>query len=230
MTRASDLGDISTRLQRIAKLAREDPKRVLTNLAYYIDVAFLREAYRQTRKDGAVGVDGQTAADYARNLGDNLRSLLERFRSGRYRAPPVRRHYIPKGDGSKTRPIGIPTFEDKVLQKAVAMVLTAVYEQDFLNCSYGFRPGRSAHQALANLWQGSMSLGGGSSGSLITTQRDRIRASVRKCRRQWRVARRAKLQTDGASMWRDLRFSLARFSAVYITSTGWLRPESWGAR
>ncbi len=134
---------------------------MLTSLAYYIDVDFLREAYRRTRKDGAVGVDGQTASDYAENLEENLRSLLERFRSSSYRAPPVRRHYIPKGDGSKTRSIGIPTFEDKVLQRAVAMVLSAVYEQDFLDCSFGFRPGRSAHQALDVLWKGLMNQGGG---------------------------------------------------------------------
>lgn len=125
---------------------------VLTTLAHLIDVEFLREAYRQTRKDGAVGVDGQTAAGYAENLEENLQTLLGRFKSGTYRAPPVRRRHIPK-PGGKTRPIGIPTFEDKVLQRAVAMVLGAVYEQDFLNCSYGFRPGRSAHQALEELWQ-----------------------------------------------------------------------------
>jgi reverse transcriptase-like protein len=91
-----------------------------------------------------VGVDGQTAGEYAAKLEGNLRSLLDRAKAGDdYRAPPVRRVHIPKGDGSKTRPIGIPTFEDKVLQRAVAMVLEAVYEQDFYDCSYGFRPGRS---------------------------------------------------------------------------------------
>jgi len=95
------------------------------------------------------GVDGQTAAKYAADLELNLQSLLDRAKTGdHYHAPPVRRLYIPKGDGKKTRPIGIPAFEDKVLQRAVAMVLEAVYEQDFLDCSYGFRPGRSAHQAL----------------------------------------------------------------------------------
>ena len=119
-----------------------------TTLAHHIDIDWLREAYRRTRKDGAAGVDGQTAADYAADLEGNLRSLLDRAKSGTYQAPPVRRVHIPKGTGSETRPIGIPTFEDKVLQRAVAMVLEAVYEQDFLDCSYGFRPGRSAHQAL----------------------------------------------------------------------------------
>jgi group II intron reverse transcriptase/maturase len=134
---------------------------VLTSLAHHIDVAFLMEAYRLTRKDGAAGVDGQTATDFAANLEANIQQLLGRFKSGQYRAPAVRRVYIPKGDGLKTRPIGIPTFEDKVLQRAVVMVLEAVYEQDFLVCSYGFRPGRSAHMALEALWQGTMDLGGG---------------------------------------------------------------------
>jgi len=130
------------------------------SLAYHIDIEFLRLAYRLTRKSGAPGVDGQTAEEYAKNLDENLTSLLNRFKSGTYRAPPVRRVHIPKGDG-KTRPIGIPTLEDKVLQRAVTMVLNAVYEQDFQDFSYGFRPGRSAHQALAALWQASMAVDGG---------------------------------------------------------------------
>jgi RNA-directed DNA polymerase len=139
---------VSTKLGQIAKLAREMPQVALTTLAHYIDIDWLREAYRRTRKDGATGIDRQTADEYAKHLEDNLRSLLERAKSGSYVAPPVRRVHIPKGDGLQTRPIGIPTFADKVLQRAVAMVLEAVYEQSFLDCSYGFRPGRSAHQAL----------------------------------------------------------------------------------
>ena len=106
-------------------------------------------------------MDGQTAGDYAANLEANLQSLLDRFKSGQYVAPPVRRVHIPKGDGRKTRPIGIPTFEDKVLQRAVVMVLESVYEQDFRDCSFGFRPGRSAHQALQHLWEQTMLMGGG---------------------------------------------------------------------
>lgn len=161
MTEASDSETVSTKLRRIAQLAKEDPTRVLTNLAYHIDVEFLREAYRLTRKDGAAGVDGQSAEDFAADLDDNLRELLEGFKSGHYRAPPVKRVHIPKGDGKKTRPLGIPTFADKVLQRAVTMVLTAVYEQDFLDCSYGFRPKRSAHDALHTLREGIMKMGGG---------------------------------------------------------------------
>ena len=140
-------GNISTGLQRVAELAREAPAMVLTTLAHHIDLPLLRRAYERTPKNKATGVDRQTAASYAEKLEENLGSLLSRFKSGTYRAPPVRRVHIPKGDG-KTRPIGIPTFEDKVLQRAVVMVLEAVYEQDFMDCSYGFRPGRSAHQAL----------------------------------------------------------------------------------
>jgi len=111
---------------------------------------WMREAFWLTRKDGAPGIDGVTAQDYEANLEANLLGLLERIKSGRYRAPPVRRAYIPKADGSQ-RMLGIPTFEDKVAQRAVTMMLEAVYEQDFLPCSYGFRPGRSAHQALRTL-------------------------------------------------------------------------------
>jgi len=152
---------VSTRLQRIAELARQRPKKVLTTLAHHIDEVFLREAYRRTRKDGAVGVDGETARAYAEGLEAKLQDLLGRLKTGTYYAPPVRRVHIPKGDGSKTRPIGIPTFEDKVLQRGVAMVLEAVYEQDFHDFSYGFRPSRSAHQALQGLWENVMSMGGG---------------------------------------------------------------------
>ena len=152
---------ISTKRQRIAELARDSPQAALTTLAHHIDIDWLTEAYRRTRKDGAAGVDGQTAAGYAADLEGNLRSLLDRAKSGRYQAPPVRRVHILKGTGTETRPIGIPTFEDKILQRAVVMILESVYEQDFLDCSYGFRPGRSAHQALEALRQRLMEIGGG---------------------------------------------------------------------
>jgi group II intron reverse transcriptase/maturase len=161
MMETSGSSTISTKLERIAKLAREAPEMAFTTLAHHLDLEWLHEAYRRTRKDGAVGVDGQTAETYAANLEENLRSLLERAKSGTYYAPPVRRVHIPKGDGSQTRPIGIPTFEDKVLQRAVVMVLEAVYEQDFLDCSYGFRPRRSAHQALEVLQHQLVCMAGG---------------------------------------------------------------------
>jgi RNA-directed DNA polymerase len=152
---------ISARLRRIAELAREDRGRVLTSLNHHIDEEWLREAHRRTRKDGAPGIDGVTAAEYEENVEENLRDLHDRFKQGSYYAPPVRRVHIPKGDGNKTRPIGVPTYEDKVLQRAVVMVLTAVYEQDFMDCSYGFRPGRGCHDALQALWQSLMKSGGG---------------------------------------------------------------------
>ncbi|NIM50855.1 MAG: group II intron reverse transcriptase/maturase [Gemmatimonadales bacterium] len=143
--------NVSTKRQRIAMLARRSPQTSFTTLAHNIDLEWLEAAYHQVRKDGAPGVDQETAASYSVNLGANLQSLLDRAKSGQYKAPPVRRVHIPKGKGGKTRPIGIPTFEDKVLQRAVAMVLESIYEQDFMDCSYGFRPGRSAHQALESL-------------------------------------------------------------------------------
>ena len=161
MANTPRLDSVSTKRQRIAELARDAPEMVFTSLAHHIDMHVLRAAYAATRKDGAVGLDGQTAADYAVHLEANLQSLLDRFKSGQYVAPPVRRVHIPKGDGRKTRPIGIPTFEDKVLQRAVVMVLESVYEQDFRDCSFGFRPGRSAHQALQHLWEQTMVMGGG---------------------------------------------------------------------
>ena len=161
MTETSNSQDVSTKLERIAKLAREIRGATLKTLAHHIDVNWLREAYRRTRKDGAPGVDGVSAEQYAEHLEENLQSLLDRAKSGRYRAPPVRRVHIPKGDGTDTRPIGIPTFEDKVLQRAVAMVIGEVYEQEFHDFSYGFRPGRSAHQALQTLRTAAWQMKGG---------------------------------------------------------------------
>jgi RNA-directed DNA polymerase len=151
---------VFTKQQRIAELAKQAPQMGFTSLNHYLDLLWLGEAYNRTRKDGAPGVDGQTADDYGLSLRENLESLLDRAKSATYRAPPVRRVHIPKGTGKETRPLGIPTLEDKILQRAVVMALEPIYEQDFLNCSYGFRPGRSAHQALQALWQQTMDLGG----------------------------------------------------------------------
>lgn len=143
--------DVSTKQRRIAELARRHRQRVFISVNHYLDYQWLYQAYVRTRKDGAPGIDGVTARAYQRNLRENLERLLERLKSGRYRAPAVRRAYIAKDDGTQ-RPLGIPTFEDKVAQRAIVMLLEAIYEQDFLGCSYGFRPGRSAHQALGRLW------------------------------------------------------------------------------
>jgi len=161
MSRMLDLGSISTRQGRIAELAEKNPQMSFTSLNQHLDEAWLKEAHRLTRKDGAVGVDGQTAKSYGRALEENLCELLERAKSGRYRAPAVRRVHIPKGSGSQTRPIGIPTFEDKVLQRAVVMLLEPIFEHDFEDLSYGFRPGRSAQDALDVVRKALMEMGGG---------------------------------------------------------------------
>ena len=138
---------VSTKQARIANIAKLNRGAAIRSLSHHIDLDWMREAYRQTRKDGAVGIDGQTAASYAEDLESNLLSLIDRAKGGAYRAPPVRRVEIPKG-GGRTRPIGIPTFEDKVLQRAVKMLLEPLYEQDFYDFSYGFRPHRSARDGL----------------------------------------------------------------------------------
>ena len=161
MLRTSDLASVLTKQQRIAELTKQDPKRGLTSLAHHLDMTWMHVAYQRTRPDGAVGVDGQTIDDFNKNLRGNLEELLEAAKSGTYQAPPVRRVHIPKGTGNETRPIGIPTFADKVLQRAVVMLLEPIYEQDFHDCSYGFRPRRSAHQALEALWKQSMDMDGG---------------------------------------------------------------------
>jgi RNA-directed DNA polymerase len=143
-------GNVTTKLQRIAELARKDRTRVFTSVAHVIDLDWMKEACRRTRKDGATGVDGLKWADYVTNLEANLGALATKIRAGTYRPPPVRRAHIPKANGD-TRPIGIPSIEDKIAQRAVAMLLESIYEQDFESCSYGFRPGLSAHQALEEL-------------------------------------------------------------------------------
>lgn len=150
----------STKLCRIAELARQIRGQPLTSLSHHIDIEFLEEAYRRTRKDGAHGVDGITATEYEANLQENLQTLLNRAKSGSYKAPPVRRVRIPKNDGKETRPIGIPTLEDKILQKAVTMVLVAVYEEEFKDFSYGFRPRRGQHDALERIRRGLTGMGG----------------------------------------------------------------------
>jgi RNA-directed DNA polymerase len=151
--------NVSTKQERIAELARNNPAMAFTSLNQYLDYTWVRYAYECTRKDGAVGVDGQTSEEYAANLEQNLLHLIDRLKSGRYKAPPVRRHYIEKSDGGQ-RGLGIPCFEDKVAQRAIVMLLEPLYEQCFIDCSYGFRPGRSAHQALQAVWKGIMERGG----------------------------------------------------------------------
>ena len=154
-------GEVSTRQERIAKLAREMPDKALTALSRYLDEGWLLAACARTRRDGAVGIDEETWEDFAVNFRERLTSLRDRAHSGRYFAPPVRRTYIPKDPGPETRAIGIPTFEDKVLQRAVVMLLEPIYEGMFHEGSFGFRPGRDAHQAIDALRDWLVAKGGG---------------------------------------------------------------------
>jgi RNA-directed DNA polymerase len=150
---------VQTKQEQIAELARNNPRMAINTLHHHIDFEWVMYAYECTRKDGAVGVDGQTAEDYAANLEQNLLSLIDRIKSGRYYAPAVRRHYIPKGDGGR-RGLGIGSFENKVAERAIVMLMEPVYEQVFLDCSHGFRPNRSAHGALQSVWTAVMKQGG----------------------------------------------------------------------
>jgi len=143
-------------LERIRKAVKEDRKMRLTNLWHHVcEIDRLREAYYGINRKGAPGVDEQTWRDYGEELENNLKVLSERLRNGSYRARPVRRQYIPKSDG-RERPIGVPTLEDKIVQRATVEVLNVVYESEFKGFSYGFRPGRSAHNALDALYMGLM--------------------------------------------------------------------------
>src|SRR5215831_10026803 len=141
---------MSTKLDRIAELAREDPKRQFFSIGHLITPEALEAAFRSLSKTASAGVDGVTYEVYEANAGENIRQLHQRLKDGRYQAQPLRRIYIPKEDG-KQRPISIPALEDKIVQKVVVEILNAIYEEDFLDCSYGFRPGRSPHQALDEL-------------------------------------------------------------------------------
>jgi group II intron reverse transcriptase/maturase len=141
---------ISTQLQQIAEQACSYPDMVFTTLAHRITVDFLKEAHRRLRKNAAPGVDQVTAEEYAGSLDENLKALHKRLREGRYKAPPVKRVWIDKEKGKK-RPIGITAFEDKIVQRAVEMLLSPIYEQMFHDCSFGYRRGRSSHQALNEL-------------------------------------------------------------------------------
>jgi len=141
---------ISTQIQAIAEQAIEYPEMVFTTLAHRMDVEWLREGYHQTNKSSAAGIDGITAAAYAENLEENLQNLHLGLVNGEYKAPPVERVWLDKEDGRK-RPIGKPTFEDKIVQRAVVMLLEPIYEQEFYEFSHGFRKGHSPHQALHEL-------------------------------------------------------------------------------
>ena len=150
MTDALTLGTMSPEIRKVVDRARAEPEGRFHSLAHLIDVPALAAAYWRIRKDAAVGVDGVTKDQYGQDLERNLQDLYARLRSKRYRHQPIRRVHIPK-DGGRTRPIGISALEDKMVQSAVRHVLEAIYEQDFLDCSFGFRAGRNAHAAIRAL-------------------------------------------------------------------------------
>ena len=138
---------VSSDLDRVRQVARKDKDARFTALLHHVTVDRLEAAYRAIRPGAAPGVDGVTWRDYGQDLEENLRDLHARVHRGAYRARPSRRAYIPKPDG-RQRPLGIAALEDKIVQRAVAEVLNAIYECDFVGFSYGFRPGRSPHDAL----------------------------------------------------------------------------------
>ena len=138
---------MSTQIDRLTELAKEDAERQFYSIAHMITFGALYAAFRGLRKKASAGVDGVTYQEYERDVAGNLQTVHERLKNGKYQAQPLRRVYIPKENG-KQRPISIPALEDKIVQKAMVEILNAIYEQDFLHCSYGFRPGRGQHQAL----------------------------------------------------------------------------------
>ena len=146
-------GEALSGLDRIREAARRDKNLRFTSLMHHVTVDLLREAYNALKRDAAPGIDGVTWQQYGNKLEENLSNLHQRVQSGRYRATPSKRVWLPKPDG-KQRPIGIAVLEDKIVQQAVVWVLNQIYEEDFVGFSYGFRPGRSQHNALDALWVG----------------------------------------------------------------------------
>src|SRR6202022_2895968 len=154
VSRTPSREDALSALERVRQAARKDKKLRFTALLHHIyNPDTLRRAYFSLKKEASPGVDGETWRHYGETLEDNLQDLSHRLKRGAYRAKPVRRAYINKSDGRK-RPLGVPVLEDKIVQRAAVEVLNAIYETDFLGFSYGFRPGRSQHQALDALYTG----------------------------------------------------------------------------
>ena len=150
MDQTRNWSDMSPGLAKVAERAKREPSALFNSLAHLITPELLEQGYRRQRADASVGVDGVTKECYGLRLGENLRDLHERLRNRKYRHQPIRRVNIPK-EGGGVRPLGISSFEDKIVQEAIREVLSAVYEQDFLECSYGFRPGRNGHDAIRAL-------------------------------------------------------------------------------
>jgi RNA-directed DNA polymerase len=160
MTDISRSERVLTKQKRIAELAKQKLKQGLTSLNQFIDLEWMMEAWRFTRKDGALGIDELTACEFEMELGTNLEILLHEAKSGNYLAPNIKRVHIPKGNG-ETRPIGITTIGDKVLQRAIVMLLEPIYEQIFSESSFGFRPNRNAHKACEELREAAREFNGG---------------------------------------------------------------------
>jgi len=137
----------SSKLTLISERARKNPKFQFTSLAHLLNEGFLKKCYFELGRDRASGIDGVSWKEYGENLDENISNLVPRLKAKRYRPLPAERIYVPKNEHEK-RPLGLPALEDKIVQKGVARILEAIYEQDFLDCSYGFRPKRSCHQAL----------------------------------------------------------------------------------
>ncbi len=159
MASSPKFADVLTKQGRIANLARQVSKSAIKSLNHYLDWDWLCAAYSQVNRQSAVGIDGVTAKEFESELSTNVGILIDQAKSGKYHAPPVRRAWIPKNK-SQLRPIGLPSFGDKVLQRAVVMLLEPIYEQDFLDVSFGFRPSRGCHQAVAKIREEVMSMKG----------------------------------------------------------------------
>ncbi len=153
MRRTQCRESVFQRLARVRKAAKQRKKEKFTALLHHVDTDLLHEAFWTLKRQAAPGVDGVTWQDYETNLNENLEQLHRNVHSGSYRAQPVRRRFIPKPDG-RQRPLGVTALEDKIVQRAVVMVLNEIYEEDFLGFSYGFRPGRGQHDALDSLAMG----------------------------------------------------------------------------
>lgn len=139
---------METKLTRIAEIAREKPKEVFTSLYHLLNREMLLQCHYVLDGNKAAGVDGMTKKEYAANIESNIINLVNRLKTLSYRPLPARRTYIPKANGKDLRPLGIAAFEDKIVQMGLARILEAIYEQDFLDFSYGFRPNRNCHKAL----------------------------------------------------------------------------------
>lgn len=139
---------MTTKLVRIAELAKLNPKRKFTSLAHLLDEEALKQCHHDLARNKAAGIDSVTKAEYSENLHENVANLVQRLKKKSYRPLPVRRTYIDKPGSKKKRPLGIPAYEDKIVQRGIAKILNAIYEKDFLNSSFGFRPKRNCHDAL----------------------------------------------------------------------------------